>query len=315
MPDRLLAAGRAAMTQWPGRIIVGTAAGLVRIQIFDRAMTVAAQAFTSIFPLLIMLAIWLRRAKFDEFAHVVQLPDAARQVLTEALDNNGVNAFGVVGSLVVLVSATSLARALTRAYAMIWEQARPSTGFRALWRSVVTVLVLSSIAIAARSAQSLTHQIPHSRPLSAIASLLADCALTVVPAWLLLGGGVPMRRLLPGGLVFGLVMLVLRPAGSVYLPHALRVSANRYGPIGVAFTYIGWLYVLSFCLLAAAVAGHVLAGDPGGLGRLVRGTEPAVPSAQADSQVSTASHPLGGSHPAAPPADPRPRKTQGGDLA
>jgi membrane protein len=255
-------------------------------------MTLAAQAFTSIFPLLIMLAIWLRHAKFDEFADVVHLPNAARQVLTEALDDNGVNAFGVVGSLVVLVSATSLARALTRAYATIWEQARPPTGFGALWRSLVTVLVLSSIAIAARSAQSLTHLIPHSRPLSAITSLLADCALTVVPAWLLLGGRVPMRRLLPGGLVFGLVMLVVRPAGSIYLPHALRVSANRYGPIGIAFTYIGWLYVVSFCLLAAAVAGRVLAGDPGRLGLFVRGTEPAFPSARQGSEVSAASRPL-----------------------
>lgn len=263
--------------RWPGRIILGTAAGLVRIQVFDRAMTLAAQAFTSIFPLLIMLAIWLRHAQSAEFAGVLRLPDAARQVLDEALDNDGVNAFGVAGSLIVLVSATSLARALTRAYATIWERVRPPTRLGALWRSLVTVLVLSGIAIAERTAQSLTHRIPHSRPLAAGTTLLADCALTVVPAWLLLGGQVPMRRLLPGGLFFGLLMLVVRPAGAVYLPHALRVSANRYGPIGVAFTYIGWLYVLSFCLLVAAVAGRVLAGDPGMLGRLVRGAGPAVP--------------------------------------
>ena len=263
--------------RWPGRIILGTAAGLVRIQVFDRAMTLAAQAFTSIFPLLIMLAIWLRHAQSAEFAGVLHLPDAARQVLDEALDNDGVNAFGVAGSLIVLVSATSLARALTRAYATIWERVRPPTRLGALWRSLVTVLVLSGIAIAERTAQSLTHRIPHSRPLAAGTTLLADCALTVVPAWLLLGGQVPMRRLLPGGLFFGLLMLVVRPAGAVYLPHALRVSANRYGPIGVAFTYIGWLYVLSFCLLVAAVAGRVLAGDPGMLGRLVRGAGPAVP--------------------------------------
>lgn len=262
--------------RWPGRIILGTAAGLVRIQVFDRAMTLAAQAFTSIFPLLIMLAIWLRHAQSAEFAGVLHLPDAARQVLDQALDNDGMNAFGVAGSLIVLVSATSLARALTRAYATIWEQVRPPTRFGALWRSLVTVLLLSGIAIAARAAQSLTHRIPHSRPLSIATALLADCALTVVPAWLLLGGQVPMRRLLPGGLFFGLLMLVVRPASAIYLPHALRVSANRYGPIGVAFTYIGWLYVLSFCLLVAAVAGRVLAGDPGVLGRVVRGAGPAV---------------------------------------
>ena len=36
------------------------AAGVLRVQIFDRAMTLAAQAFTSIFPVLILLP-WTRR--------------------------------------------------------------------------------------------------------------------------------------------------------------------------------------------------------------------------------------------------------------
>ena len=31
---------------WVGRLLTGTAAGLIRIQIFDRSMTLAAQAFT-----------------------------------------------------------------------------------------------------------------------------------------------------------------------------------------------------------------------------------------------------------------------------
>jgi membrane protein len=56
----------------------------------------------------------------------------------------------------------------------------------------------------------------------------------------------------------------------VYLPRALRSSADRYGTIGVAFTYIGWLYVVAFCLLLAVVFGYVLAHDEGPLGRWIR---------------------------------------------
>ena len=61
-------------------------------------------------------------------------------------------------------------------------------------------------------------------------------------------------------------MFTVRPATAAWLPHALEVSADRYGPIGVAFTYLAWLYIASFCFLATAVVGQVIATDRGGLG-------------------------------------------------
>jgi membrane protein len=57
------------------------------------------------------------------------------------------------------------------------------------------------------------------------------------------------------------------------MPRALDVSAERYGSIGVAFTYLAWLYVLSFCFLAASVIGQVVTSDPGGFGRWIRGAD------------------------------------------
>ena len=106
---------------------------------------------------------------------------------------------------------------------------------------------------------------------SAILLLFADCGLAMLIPWLLLAGTVPGRALLPGGVMFGLAMLFVRPVGSVYLPRALQTSDDRYGTIGIAFTYIGWLYVLAFCLLATALLGQVLGQDEGMLGRAVRG--------------------------------------------
>jgi uncharacterized BrkB/YihY/UPF0761 family membrane protein len=71
----------------------------------------------------------------------------------------------------------------------------------------------------------------------------------------------PVRQALPGGLAFGLMMLAVRPVGARYLPWALRTSEDRYGTIGVAFTYIGWLYILAFCLLLAAMLGQAIAQE------------------------------------------------------
>ena len=77
-------------------------------------------------------------------------------------------------------------------------------------------------------------------------------------------------------------MVSVRPASVAWLPRALEVSADRYGPIGVAFTYLAWLYVASFCFMGAAVLGHVIATDRGRLGRWIRGNPPAVESSAAD---------------------------------
>jgi uncharacterized BrkB/YihY/UPF0761 family membrane protein len=63
----------------------------------------------------------------------------------------------------------------------------------------------------------------------------------------------------------------------VWLPRALEVSADRYGSIGVAFTYLAWLYVVSFCVLLTAVFGEVIAVDRGWLGRRISGPSRTAP--------------------------------------
>ena len=66
----------------------------------------------------------------------------------------------------------------------------------------------------------------------------------------------PLRKLVTGGIIYGLLMLALRPVGGLFLSRSLEVSEERYGTIGLAFTYISRLYVLSFALLLAAVLGR-----------------------------------------------------------
>ena len=80
-----------------------------------------------------------------------------------------------------------------------------------------------------------------------------DVLVAAFVPWLLLANKVPMRQLIPGAVVLALAMLVVRPASEAYLPRALEESADQYGSIGVAFTYLAVLYVASFIFLAAAI--------------------------------------------------------------
>jgi len=270
MRDRVRPLTAWAMSNWPGRILLRTGAAFARLELLDRSMTLAAQLFTSIFPLLIMAAVLFGPRYGDQVADVINLPQSTRRVLDEALANGGFSSFGVLGAVIVLVSSTSLARTMIRAYGAIWQLPRTRRSVRNAWRLLAAVILLAVFFVGVRLLTRLAGHSPVSQLTSQILTLLADIALAVAVPWILLARVLPARLLLPGGVVFGAVMVIVRPAGAVYLPRALQVSAERYGTIGLAFTYIGWLYVLSVCYLGAAAIGQVLAQDEGRLGRIIR---------------------------------------------
>jgi membrane protein len=257
-------------SHWPGRIFLRTAATAARIELFDRSMTIAAQLFTSVIPLLILAGVFLGQQRSDQIADLMDLPQTTRKVLDEALAGNSFSSFGILSSLLVLISATSLARALARAYGAIWSVPPPRTGLGASWRWVVAVVVLTGFIVVVRVLIWLAGRsvFPHLFTVGITAA--TDVALAAFIPWILLAGRLPIRRLMAGAAVFGLVMVVVHPAGAIYLPRALQVSADRYGTIGLAFTYIGWLYVLAFCLLASAVVGQAMVQDEGAAGRFIR---------------------------------------------
>lgn len=263
LPGWLRPRAAAVLASWFGRVLLRCVTGLLQVQIFDRAMGLAAQAFTSIFPLLIMFGALLGAKHSGEIADALDMPQSSRMLLVDTLDERGFGTFGVLSALIVLVSATGLARAMVRAYATVWEVGKVRAGPAAAARWLFVVLLLSAFVLVSR--------VPLPYVTDTVALFVADAGLTVLLPAMLLGGTVPIRRLVPGGLAFGLVMLAVRPAGHIYLPRALRSSSAHYGTIGLAFTYIGWLYVISFCLIATTVIGHVLAADRGLLGRVIRG--------------------------------------------
>jgi membrane protein len=133
---------------------------------------------------------------------------------------------------------------------------------------VILVLALSLVVVRAVAAPMSV--LPPREVWPVVASFALDIAISVFVPWVLLSGDLRPRLLVPGALIFALVMLAVRPATQVWLARALEVSADRYGSIGVAFTYLTWLYVLSFCFLTASVLGQTIATDRGGLGAWIR---------------------------------------------
>lgn len=55
--ERLRPLIQALESHWPGRIVLGAVSGALRLELFDRAMAISAQLFTSVVPVLIMLSV------------------------------------------------------------------------------------------------------------------------------------------------------------------------------------------------------------------------------------------------------------------
>jgi membrane protein len=262
------------LSRWPGRIALRAAATCIRIEVFDQSMAISARFFTSVFPVLILIATWVGGAGTDKVAEAINMPKQTRALLEEAVDGSGGVTFGVIGMLLVLVSATSLSRALTRVFASIWNLPRPKISLVSAWRWLTVVLALTLSLIVVHTMSGLVEGSPYGDPWYLVAALTFDVAVAVFVPWVLLSGAVRLRCLTPGALVFGLAMLAVRPATAAWLPRGLESSADLYGSIGVAFTYLAWLYVVAFSVLVSAVLGQVIATDRGRLGHWLCGHPP-----------------------------------------
>jgi membrane protein len=259
-----------------------------RLEPFDRAMTLAAQAFTSIFPVLIVTFAVLPHDDSGRLggrvADALALPESTRAALSGAFPQDAEQAttFSVLSLLIVLLSATSFSRALTRMYAKLWSVSGP--GWRSPWRWLAAIVAITSCTVAV---QVVLRMASGSVEWMASALLLSVAVNTVLWTWVpsvLLAAEVPWRLLAPGGLLMGAATVATYAASRVYMPSALAYADRHYGELGVAFTSIGWLFCVAFVLISATVVGAAVATEPGPASRFLarRSPQPEAAAAPTD---------------------------------
>lgn len=270
VPERLKRFLFWALQHWPGRIVLRSAADFRRIQIFDRSMTIAAQLFTSVFPIIIMGAAFFGRDDTASMLGSLHVPSEAEDVINSAVTTNSSAAsFGIVGTIVVLISATSLSRALTRAYDAVWHYDHSKSRLVDWWRWFAAVIALALAIVVTQRLVKLAEGLPPRDFWGIVVAFLIYTAIAVLMPWLLMAGRVRVIPLLPGALMFSVIMVLAHPAASRYISHAIESSAERYGAIGIAFTFITYLYCVSWVLLGTAVLGQVIVTDEAEVGQFI----------------------------------------------
>jgi membrane protein len=261
---------RLAQAGLPGRIL----GRLIEVHVLDRAVILAAQAFSAILPLFIVVSTISPHPGGDSPARVLVgklgLGGAEMSSLQAAVapPSSARASIGVLGVVLALLTATSFARALQRSYQLAWQL--PPAGLRAAWRPLALVVGLALYIELLFLFGRLVRGVPAGSVLEDLVAFAGAWALWTGAGWILLAGRVRPRLLAVGGLLTAIGFASLRRLSAFYLPSVVVSNQQQFGLLGVAFTLFSWLSACSFIIVVATVIGAVLAEDPGRLGRFIR---------------------------------------------
>lgn len=225
---------------------------LATANISDRAMTLAAQAFTSILPVLLLLSTLPGSGAIDRTIDMFDLGDGLGPA-----DSAGTYAsFGVVGALMTLISATSLARALDRMYVGVWGVR--GAGLRGWWRWLVVIAVLAAASVA-QAMVVVDFNEAEGRIVLSVAEtfVLWTLAWMAVPR-ILAGRQLRGLDLWTLGAVSGMgltAFVIVTEIGYARVFHAARDS---FGSLGMVFASIGWLFAFMAVIVVATVLVKVI---------------------------------------------------------
>jgi membrane protein len=262
---------------------------MLEIEFVDRSVALAAKAFVSFFPLVIVVAAFvparIRMSIISALAARLGLRgDAFSLVQSSFASSDDIRrATGLLGLVLTIFFATSFTTALRRVYMRAWRRP-PHSGVDNYWRGVTWLFaILLSLAVLGglRSAASEGAGVV----VWAVVALAVYVGLWWFTAWWLLLGDVRMRVLAPTGVITGIAMAGYGLSASVWMPEVVASNEAQFGFFGVALALVTWFSGAAICILVGACAGPVLAEDTGRLGRLIRGREPGTLNAGAPPEL------------------------------
>jgi membrane protein len=238
--------------------------GLVRIELIDRSMAIAAQAMLALVPMLVVLTAFLP-AEFtglalDRFRELTGLSQAGEQIVEANVDAEQVRAqTGAIGLLITLFSATSFARAVQRMYEKVWEQ-RHIGGLVGIRRSslwlvgwLLTLQTLSAIGLVLKQVD-----------VGVLRFVLQGAGASLMWWWtsrVLLFGRVPWWTLLVGALLTGYSLVIYSWGSGLVMPAYVASSAAAFGTLGLILAVTTWLVGFAGLLVVASVVGRAVVED------------------------------------------------------
>ncbi len=238
---------------------------LVRIELIDRSMAIAAQAMLALVPMLVVLTAFLppefTELALDRFRDLTGLDEAGKQMVDASVDPDQVRAqTGAIGLLITLLSATSFARAVQRMYERVWEK-RHIGGLVGIRRSS---LWLVGWLVTLQTLAALGFVLTKVTDFGAVRFVLQGAAASLIWWWtsrVLLFGRVPWRTLVFGALLTGYALVAYSWGSALVMPAYVASSAAAFGTLGLILAVTTWLVGFAGLLVVAAVVGRAVVED------------------------------------------------------
>ncbi|MGW2717081.1 YhjD/YihY/BrkB family envelope integrity protein [Streptomyces sp. NPDC001492] len=238
---------------------------MVAVNIFDSATRIAAQCFLTAVPLLFVLSAYAPESVQTQVVKSVSAvfglsgqSKAEVEQLFQPPSDNVRQAIGVVGGLMVLLSATAVSRAVQRLCKRAWLLP-PGRTKVAPWRWLAWI----ALWLCALVAQGLSRDgFGLGAWLGIPIVLFVQAAMWWWTQHLLLGGAVRWAPLLPGAVLTAIAISCLSVAAHFYMPRALNRALSDYGSAGSVFVMLSWLIVVSVAVAVGLSVGAVLSQEP-----------------------------------------------------
>jgi membrane protein len=251
----------------------------------DRALVMGGQAFTTLIPLLIVVAAVGSTkgptALADRLAARFHVTGASAQAIRTLFERppGATGSITIAGVVVLLFSLLSLTRSIQRTYEAAWRL--PAMGVRGTLNGMTAIGLLIASFIVLSLLVGVLRSLPAASVFSFVLRVATNTAVWLVLQSLLLSRRVRIRRLLPGALAIGAGSAVLSLYSALWMPRLIENNAGRYGIIGITFALLTWLILVCFCVVVAAVLSAELGGAP------TAGPGPVVPRGEVEAPSQT----------------------------
>ena len=158
----------------------------------------------------------------------------------------------------LLWSAISAARAIRAVHSLAWE-GRVGQMKRPLPAALALLLAIAAFAIVIGVAAKARAELDAGGLLITIAAFAAFAAIWLGLEYLLPHGDADWKALVPGALLVALGTQLIHLATVLFIAGKIERASETYGSLGVAFTLLFWLFVVSRVIVGSAMLNAALA--------------------------------------------------------
>ena len=224
------------------------------------ASAITLAAFVSLFPLLLVgvavlgvVSVHQGASLPTEIIERFGLGGEAAAAVVAAIETarQSKRVAGPIGVVGLMWSGLGLVAAMQYAFDEVWQVTGRGLKDKAgglLWLIGAVALFIASLATTA-----VLNYVPVLAPVSLLVGVAVNVALFLWTLRALTNVDVGWRAHLPGAVLGGVGLEVLKLIGTVYVPRAVASSSGLYGSIGVVFAVLAWLFLFGRLAVYATV--------------------------------------------------------------